>query len=168
MSGGAVAYLTQSNYGRNKTELTINNYYTTEIEEPYNVAITGLAADEVIADGTTELTNAYYTSKSNSSGQLLTGASNVEDTNSYLTLSNKYVTVYPWVSNSHSENYATYKGLLSSTYGFGDAMLETSNSGESVTGGWNSDNTFYFYDYAGPAMSRGSRYSREKNWNIQF
>ena len=44
---GAVSYLAQSNYGRNGTEITINDYYTNSYtESPYKTAITGLVSSD--------------------------------------------------------------------------------------------------------------------------
>lgn len=59
---GAVAYLTQSSYGRDKLEITINNYYNS-ISSPYRVSVTGLAGVDISATSETNLNNvsAYYT-----------------------------------------------------------------------------------------------------------
>ena len=54
MNGGAVAYLTHSQYGRNGNEITINN------NSNY---ITGIAGDTVTASSSSSTTNAYNTSK---------------------------------------------------------------------------------------------------------
>ena len=58
MNGGAVAYLTQSEYGRNKEEITINNYCTST-SSPYKVAVTGLAGNSVSVSVTSSLTSVY-------------------------------------------------------------------------------------------------------------
>ena len=181
MSGGAVAYLTQSVYGRNKEEITINNYYTSE-SNPYRIAITGLASSDgpesstqdlsnvssynttngmkasttgnitgvydlsgslwervsgYIANGNNQLTN---TGISNGSSGGLIGATSTVNPNGYLTLSTRDYTVYPYssLSDSYSNNYKTYKGLQTSTYGYGDAILETSSS-YSSNSSWNDD-----------------------------
>ena len=184
MNGGAVAYLTQSVYGRNKEEITINNYYTSTLT-PYKTAITGLAGNDISVSNTSSLTNvnayntidgmkasttgnitgvydlsggvyertAGYISNGNSylykdgtsgsgysSGNLMGGTSEANP-NGYQTLSTRDYTVYPYSSSSdsYSNNYNTYKGLLTSTYGYGDAILETSSSGNSSSGSWNND-----------------------------
>ena len=57
---GAVAYLTQSSYGRNGTEISLNNYYTTE-SSPWRTAITGMCTNGISGNKTTTLGNAYNT-----------------------------------------------------------------------------------------------------------
>ncbi len=199
MNGGAVAYLTQSVYGRNKEEITKNNYYTST-SSPYKVAVTGLAGNSVSASSTSTLASVYayntengmkasttgnitgvydlsggvsemtagYISNGNSylykdgtsgsnhnSGNLL-GATSEANPNGYQTLSTRDYTVYPYSSSrdNNSNNYNTYKGLLTSTYGYGDAILETSNSGNNSSGSWNNDNTYFAYkDF--PFFTRG-------------
>ena len=59
---GAVAYLTQSRYGRNGTEINLNNYYTTE-SSPWRTAITGMCTNGTSGDKTTTLGNAYNTAE---------------------------------------------------------------------------------------------------------
>lgn len=54
MNGGAVAYLSHSQYGRNGNEVTINN------NSNY---ITGIAGDTVAASESTSIENTYNTSK---------------------------------------------------------------------------------------------------------
>ena len=199
MNGGAVAYLTQSKYGRNKEEITINNYYTST-SSPYKVAVTGLAGNDVSASSTSTLASVYaydttngmkasttgnitgvydlsggvyervagYISNGNSylykdgtsgsgygSGNLMGGTSEANP-NGYQTLSTRDCTVYPYNSSSDSSanNYNTYKGLLTSTYGYGDAILETSNSGSSSSGSWNNDYS-NFADASNPFFIRG-------------
>ena len=57
---GAVAYLTQSSYGRNGTEISFNNYYTNE-SSPWRTAITGMCTNGTSGNKTTTLGNAYNT-----------------------------------------------------------------------------------------------------------
>ena len=59
---GAVAYLTQSRYGRNGTEVNLNNYYTTE-SSPWRTAITGMCTNGTSGVKTTTLGNAYNTAE---------------------------------------------------------------------------------------------------------
>ena len=82
-----------------------------------------------ISNGTTNL-NAYGSSYANTTA----------NTNGYLTLSTKYATVYPYNSSSDSDtnNYSAYSEKKLTTYGFGDAVLETSTSGSGTTS-WNGD-----------------------------
>ena len=187
MSGGAVAYLTQSVYGRNKEEITINNYYTST-SSPYRTAVTGLAGNNISANSTTSLTSVYAydtangmkasttgnitgiydliggmdeyvagyisngnsqltnTGVSNGSSGGLMGATSEANPNGYLILSTRDYTVYPYSSSSdiYSNNYNTYKGLLTSMYGDGDAILETSSkSGSNYA--WNSDYSVFVH-----------------------
>ena len=198
MSGGAVAYLTQSQYGRNKEEITINNYYTSE-SKPYKTAVTGLAGNSISANSTTSLTSVYAyntingmkasttgnitgvydlsgglweraavyisngnsqltnTGVSNGSSGGLMGATSEANPNGYLTLSTRDYTVYPYdgSSDSYTNNYNIYKELLTSTYGYGDAILETSSqSGSNYA--WNSDYS-YFASESHPFFNRGRR-----------
>ena len=196
MSGGAVAYLTQSVYGRNKEEITINNYYTSE-SNPYRIAITGLASSDGSESSTQDLSNvssynttngmkasttgnitgiydlsgglweriAGYVSNGNSyltntgvsngsSGGLM-GATNEANPNGYQNLSTRDYTVYPYdsLSENDSNNYNTYKGLLTSTYGYGNAILETSSLGTGNCS-WNNDSS-YFVGTVYPFFLRG-------------
>ena len=58
---GAVAYLSQSSYGRNGQEINLNNYYTTDTK-PWKTAITGMCMDGTKEAGATHtLGNAYNT-----------------------------------------------------------------------------------------------------------
>ena len=68
--------------------------------------------------------------------------------------------MYPYnSSDSGPNNYNAYKGLKSSTYGYGDAILETSTTGENSTS-WNGD--YSLFSYAdGPFFVRGGRYACE-------
>ncbi len=200
MNGGAVAYLTQSAYGRNKEEITINNYYTST-SSPYRTEVTGLAGNSVSASSTSTLASVYaydttngmkasttgnitgvydlsggvwertagYISNGNSqlykdgtsgsgysSGNLM-GATSEANPNGYLTLSTRDYTVYPYSSSSdsYSNNYNTYKVLLTSTYGYGDAILETSSqSGSNYA--WNSDYSYFVFT-SDPLFVRGRR-----------
>ena len=183
-------------YGRNKEEITINNYYTST-SSPYRTAVTGLAGNSISANSTSSLTsvNAYNTiggMKANTAGNItgvydlsgglwervagyisngnsqlintgasngssggLMGATSEANPNGYLTLSTRDYTVYPYSSSSdsYSNNYNTYKGLLTSTYGYGDAILETSSQNENNYA-WNYD-YFAFIGTNGPFFHRG-------------
>ena len=185
-------------YGRNKEEITINNYYTSK-SSPYRTAITGLVSLDGSENSTQDLNNvaayntengmkasttgnitgvydlsgglwertAGYISNGNnylykdgtsgsgySSGNLMGGTSEANP-NGYLTLSTRDYTVYPYNSSKdyYSNNYNTYKGLLTSTYGYGDAILETSSSG-SGNNSWNNDYSL-FANASSPFFRRG-------------
>ncbi len=90
-----------------------------------------------------------------SSGNLM-GATSKANSNGYLTLSTRDYTVYSYSSSSDSDsnNYNTYKGLLTSAYGYGDVILESSNSGNSSSGSWNNDCS-YFAHTSTPFFARG-------------
>ena len=79
------------------------------------------------------------------------------------TLSDKYYTVYPYDSSSESNtnNWTVYNGLKSSTYGYGDAILETSSSG-SNSNSWYSDFST-FVNTSSPYFIRGGFYFNGKS-----
>ena len=183
---GAVVYLTQSSYGRNGTEVNLNNYYTTE-SSPWRTSITGMCIDGTSGDKTTTLGNAYNTSigVKGSSTANITGiydlngcvwertaayisngnailgsygqsyANTTTNANGYQTLSTKWATVYQYNSSndSNTNNYSSYLGKKSETYGFGDAVLETSTTGSGSTS-WNGDYSYFLYT-SGPFFGRG-------------
>ena len=178
---GAVTYLAQSQYGRNGTEISINNYYTTFMEEPYRENVTGVYAEgseywmndnlgdesawytSIGQDGssTGNKTGVYdlngcagertacYISNGSYALELNKGESNWVTTtaneNGYLTNSTKYYTVYPYDANNDTEigNWNKYNSLKSSTYGYGDAILETSTVGDDGSA-WFEANAIYF------------------------
>ena len=184
---GAVAYLTQSDKGRNGTEVNLNNYYTTE-SNPWRTAITGMCTNGISGDKTTTLGNAYNTAigvKGSSTANItgiydLSGcvwertaayisngnaslssygssyANKTANVNGYNTngYSTKWATVYPYnSSDSNTNNYSIYSGKKSITYGFGDAVLETSTTGSGSTS-WNGDYS-HFPDTSVPFFRRG-------------
>ena len=63
------------------------------------------------------------------------------------TVSTAYATAYPYnnTSDSNAHNYAAYKSLLSTTRGYGDAILETSANGSSTNGSWFGDYSAFPY-----------------------
>ena len=166
---GAVSYLTQSKYGRNGTEVTINSKNMNSSSK--NIyAVTGYAnstANDVSASTTNnktgifdlngcvwEYTAAYVSngdSSINSYGKSY--ASTTANTEGYKTLSTKYATAYPYDSNYLG---AKYNSLKSTIYGFGDAILETSNR-SSTTNSWNNDYSYFPYS-SGPFFLRGGYY----------
>ncbi len=186
---GAVAYLTQSSCGRDGTEISLNNYYTTE-SSPWRTAITGMCTNGTSGSKSTTLGNAYNTTVGvkGSSTANVTGiydlngcvwertaayisngnaslssygqsyANITANANGYQTLSTKWATVYPYnsSSDSYTNNYSVYSGKKSTTYGFGDAILEISTTGYGSTS-WNGDYS-YFPDTSGPFFHRGGYY----------
>ena len=70
---GAITYLAQSQYGRNGTEININNYCTMFQQEPYKDAITGIYAEGIDEWMSDIFGNAWYTTK----GQLGSSTGNI-------------------------------------------------------------------------------------------
>ena len=200
---GAVVYLAQSSYGRAETEITINDYYTSE-STPYKIAITGLASSDGSESSTQDLSNvaaynttngmqasttgnitgvydlngglwekisgyilngnSYLTSTgTNGSSGGLMGTTSTANVDGYKTLSTRNYTVYPYNSSSdiRLDNYTRYKELLTSTYGYGNAILETSSIGDE-SHSWNFDYSYFAYDTT-PFFSRGGYYGNESN-----
>ena len=172
---GAVAYLTQSDKGRNGTKVTQN---TKNLNNSSKViyAVTGYAgttANGVAASSTNNQTGIYdlsgcvwertaaYISNGNASlssygSSYANKTANVNgyNTNGYST---KWATVYPYnSSDSNTNNYSIYSGKKSITYGFGDAVLETSTTGSGSTS-WNGDYS-YFPHTSSPFFGRGGWY----------
>ena len=177
---GAVAYLAWSKYGRNGTEITINN------SSSY---ITGNAGNSIsdtnYSSGTT---NAWNTSKGmlasttgNASGiydmsggayeyvaaYVANGNSRLSDYGSSFastsvtsnSASTKYVTVYPkGSSDSQANNWNAYKALTDLR---GDAMKETASS-YSGSASWNGDYS-YFPCSSYPFFVRGGFYNDGSN-----
>ena len=140
---GAVAYLAQSVCGRNGEGVTINNKNLNNSEK--NIyAVTGYS--EEIPNGVSASTTNNKTGVFDLSGCVWERtaayiANENEHLNiygsSYTTLktSTKYATVYPYnaSNDSNANNWTAYKN---SSYGYGDAILETSTAGSESTS-WN-------------------------------
>ena len=153
---GAVAYLTQSKYGRDGTEVTINSKNLNNLNSKNIYAVTGYA-NSTANDNSASTTNnktgifdlsgcvweytAAYVSNGDSNIDLYgkSYASTEINPNGYKTLSTKYATVYPYDSSNLG---TTYNNLKSETYGFGDAILETSNR-SNTSNSWNSDYSIF-------------------------
>ena len=139
---------------------------TTTLGKPYNDVTVGVKGSSTAnITGVYDLNGCVWEETagyiSNGTGHLSefgsAYASTSANTNGYLTLSTKYATVYPYnSSDSNANNYNTYKGLKSSTYGYGDAILETSTSGADSTS-WNGDYTSFPLALA-PFFKRGGNY----------
>ena len=164
---GAVAYLTQSNFGRNKTEVAMNSKNLSNLNSKIIYSVTGYSgsiANGVDASTTNnmsgvfdlngcvwERTAGYIT---NGNPNLKYGSQFVETTSDnidgYKTLSTEYATAYPYDTANLGE---TYNGKKTSTYGFGDTILEISGRSNN-TDGWNLDYTDFPYS-AGAFFQRG-------------
>ena len=145
---GAVAYLAHSKYGRNGTEVTINN------NSNY---ITGNAGDSIFADPSTT-TNEYNTDK----GVLASSTGNVYGVYDISGGAYEYIASYykdgdfsqanSTFSTGTSDEYSTvYNGIdVSADYKLGDATKETE--------GWNSDSDL-FVNLSYPFFTRSGHYS---------
>ena len=154
---GAVAYLTQSKYGRDGKEVTINSKNMNNSSK--NIyAVTGYA-NSTANDNSASTTNnktgildfsgcvreytAGYVSNGNSSINLYGKSYASIETNvkGYKILSTRYATVYPYDSNNAGDKYNNSKSEI---YVFGDAILETSTR-ISGSNSWNSGYSYFPY-----------------------
>ncbi|MCL2860276.1 MAG: hypothetical protein FWF46_06985 [Oscillospiraceae bacterium] len=170
---GAVAYLTHSQYGRNGTAVTANNRimtggndYKSNTNQSSTGNITGIYdlsssngwenVASYITDGVASLSTYGWPGILTTANENPTG------------VSTPYATAYPYNSSSDTgtanyaatNNYKAYKNLKDSsngTYGYGDAILETSSSAN-ATSSWFS-NYSNFPNSAGPFFTRGSIYN---------
>ena len=173
MNGGAVAYLTHSQYGRNENEVTINNNSS---------FITGIAGDSVTASESSSTTNTYNTSK----GMLASTTGNIYgvydlsggaweytanwdtlSSRSWLTSNGKAVdgTVYFSKGGSSDRTKTAYSNGTSTSSGekvktvcrTGDGIKETWIS--SYRSWFNDDSRFVNSDF--PFSLRGGSYGNE-------
>ena len=160
MNGGAVAYLTHSQYGRNGNEVTINN------NSSY---ITGIAGDSVTAGELNSTTNSYNTTKgmkASTTGNIygvydLSGGA-WEYTANWNTLSSssdiasygKAVdgTVY-FSQNGASDRTKTAYSNGTYTYD-GEKVKTVCRSGDGIKETWISGSRSWFNDYSGFVGSR--------------
>jgi len=143
---GAVAYLTESKYGRNGTEVGINgsNNITGGGDYKSNVlqSTTGNIYGIYDMNGTLwEYVAGYINNSDVSSNGYNTNLLNAVATNS------KYADVYKATSDSQENNYAENKGVK------GDAVYETSTS-YSLINGWHGDYSAFAYTIR-PVFARG-------------
>ena len=180
---GAVAYLTQSSYGRNGTEVTINAQNLNNLNSKFIYAVTGYAnttANDITASSTNNKSGIFdlsgcvweyvtvYISNGNPNIDAYgkSYANTTANANVDQILSTKYSTVYPYNSSNDSSanNYSLYLNKKSTTYGFGNAILEVSSSGENSTS-WNEDSS-YFIGAKCPFLARGNSYKNYINAGI--
>ena len=161
---GAVAYLTQSKYGRNGTEITINNITLNEVNHVR--AVTGFGASSI--NGVSQLTTwdkitdgTQAGSWTSSQGQLASTTGNIygiydlsgglwERTAGFISVTtgnystyggalkgeaDKYRSKYAGTSTNSIENYAAILNLNR----IGEAIWETSTSGTGSNTSWNGD-----------------------------
>ena len=173
MNGGAVAYLTHSQYGRNGNEITINN------NSSY---ITGIAGDSVTAGESSSTTNAYNTTegmKASTTGNIygvydLSGGAR-EYTANWDTLSSssniasygKAVdgTVYFSTGGSSDRTKTAYSNGASTSSG--EKVKTVCRSGDGIKETWISSNLSWFNDSSDfvyssyPFSLRGGTYRYE-------
>ena len=160
---GAVAYLTESKYGRNTTAVTKNTdsgFYTggastagaykdnnlqSTTGNVYGIYDTVGGADEYVAS--------YIASNNNSYGYQFASNAGTSSLKNDKTESTKYATVYNYNSTSDSDqnNYDLNLNKV-----FGDGTTETSTSGNS-TSSWHSASSC-FVDASFPFFRRGRSY----------
>ena len=99
-----------------------------------------------------ERVSAYIENTSGASNRSAYGGSLITETEL------KYKTIYPHNSSSDSNenNYNAYKNAKTTTYGYGDAILETSTKG-SGSNSWNGDCSYFPYS-GDPFFVRGGSY----------
>ena len=157
---GAVAYLTESKYGRNTTAVTKNTdsgYYTggastvgaykdnilqSTTGNVYGIYDTVGGADEYVAS--------YIANNKNSYGYQFASNAGTSDSKNDKTESTKYATVYKYntTSDSCQNNYNLNLNKV-----FGDGTTETSTAGEGHVS-WHSAYSFFVYG-PGPFTKRG-------------
>ena len=188
---GAVTYLSHSSYGRNGTEISLNNYYTSE-SNLWKTAITGMCTNGTSGDKSTALGNAYNTAigvlgstTANMAGiydlngcvwertaaYISNGHPNLNSYGSSYANTTKNVDGYKTLStkyvtvypwNSTSDsNNNNYIVYKNLKYGYGDAILEISSSGTGTTS-WNTDYSF-FPRSEHPFFARGGYYQSSSN-----
>lgn len=169
---GAVAYLSRSVYGKN-SEVWNNPYYNNKTN--YS-PITGLCGNETNGkdNGTTSMSNTVKYNKIGGGNASTTGnvygiydmaggaweyvagyLSKITALTNYTTLASvdpKYKDVYAGTSSNGTTNYNANTGK------YGDAVYETSSSGGSSTGSWDSSYSF-FPDSIRPVFKRGGHAS---------
>ena len=177
---GAVAYLTQSSFGRNRTEVTINSKNLNNLNSKHIYAVTGYAENTALgvnASSTNNISGVFDLSGcvwervagyiTNGNPNLRAYGSSFANTTSnpegYKTLSTKYATVYPYNSTSDTNvnNWTEYNNLKTATYGYGDVILETSTAGIGSTS-WNGDYSTFAFE-GGPFFLRGGYYGDSSN-----
>ena len=160
---GAVAYLTESKYGRNTTAVTKNTdsgFYTG------GASTAGAYKDNILQSttgnvygiydtvgGTTEYVASYIANNKNSYGYKFASNAGTSTSKNDKTESTKYATVYNYNSTSDS-NQNNYDLNLNKV--FGDGTTETSTAGAG-TNSWHSAYSG-FVNTSGPFFLRGGDY----------
>ena len=180
MNGGAVAYLTHSQYGRNGNEVTINNN---------NSYITGIAGDRVTASSSSSTTNTYNTSK----GMLASTTGNIYGV--YDLSGGAFEYTANWDTLSSSSNIASYGKAVDGTVYFstggssdrtktaysngtsdmdGEKVKTVCRSGDGIKETWVSSYRSWFNDYSDFVLSslpfsvRGGGYGHGDNAGVFY
>ena len=153
---GAMAYLTESIYGRNGVAVTSNSYRTTgQGDYKSNIAQSTTGNIYGIYDtvgGKYEYVASYIADNSQNFGNTFASTNPyASEAKNDKTESTKFATVYAMAeSNSNTENYATNVNKK-----FGDAIVETSTSGgDSDSTSWHSG-AVWFVERGYPFFIRG-------------
>ena len=169
---GAVAYLTESKYGRNGTAVTINSnssYYTggasgaTALTNPLQSTTGNEYGIYDTVGGAYEYVAGYIADSSRNYGNSFASTDNKTNNK---TDSTKYATVYRMsTSNSRTENYKENINKI-----FGDGTIETSTSGTGSTS-WHSALSCFvgiYSSYAYPFFARGGVYNSTNAGSFYF
>ena len=168
---GAVAYLTQSSYGRSGTEVNKNNYYTST-SSPYRTAVTGIYANSTGTDSTTTLGNAYYTTigvKGSSTGNI-SGVYDLngcvwERTAAYISNGNDSLSTY---GSSYASTTANVNGYLTLSTKYATVYpynLSDSNTNNYTTYSGKKSST---YGYGDAILETSTSGANSTSWNGDY
>ena len=137
---GAMAYLTESKYGRDGTGVTQNSANSTTGQGNYKINVAQSTTKNVYGiydtvGGTNEYTVGYVADSSKNYGNSF---ASIDSTENNKTESTQYATVYAkTTSNNYIENYAINTNKV-----FGDGIIETSTAGSGTTS-WHLANSYF-------------------------
>ena len=168
---GAVAYLTQSSYGRNGTEISLNNYYTTE-SSPWRTAITGMCTNGTSGSKSTTLGNAYNTTVGvkGSSTANVTGIYDLngcvwERTAAYISNGNASLSSYGQSyanTTANANGYQTLSTKWATVYPYNSSDSNTNNY--SIYSGKKST----IYGFGDAVLETSTTGSGSTSWNGDF
>ena len=168
---GAVAYLTQSSYGRNGTEISLNNYYTTE-SSPWRTAITGMCTNGTSGSKSTTLGNAYNTTVGvkGSSTANVTGIYDLngcvwERTAAYISNGNASLSSYGKLyanTTANANGYQTLSTKWATVYPYNSSDSNTNNY--SIYSGKKST----IYGFGDAVLETSTTGSGSTSWNGDF
>ena len=164
---GAVAYLAWSQYGRNATEPNINNVNLNNKDSKYIYAVTGMVAAGIDTSHTNgSFTGNAYNTANGQLGSTTGNITGVYDMNgcvweyvagylnntggassrntygaSLMSVAAKYKTIY--TATSSTDNQANQYAATNVATRYGDAVKETSTGGDSASGSWNGDDSYF-------------------------